>query len=97
MSTYKVEQRRLVHRGREFHFVSYEARIANERRGEAAIPPMWYLMNAGKRRPVMEQVVGQEPGEIDRELLRWIEEHILPPVEAPDTAPRRRKAQRDGR
>ncbi len=97
MSTYKVEQRRLVHRGREFHFVSYEARVANERRGEDAIPPMWYLMNAGKRRPVMEQVVGQEPGEIDRELLRWIEEHILPPAQATVAPPRRRAAPRDGR
>jgi hypothetical protein len=95
MSSYKVEQRRLVHRGREFHFVSYEARIANERRGEAAVPPMWYLMAAGKRRPVMEQVVGQDAGEVDRELLRWIEEHILPQAEAP--AQRRRKAPRDGR
>jgi hypothetical protein len=85
MSSYKIEQRRLLHRGREFHFVSYEARIANERRGEAAIPPMWYLMAAGKRRPVMEQVVGQEPGDIDRLLLAWIEEHILPPAPAAES------------
>jgi len=97
MSSYKIEQRRLLHRGREFHFVSYEARIANERRGEAAIPPMWYLMAAGKRRPVMEQVVGQEPGDIDRLLLAWIEEHILPPapaVESPRTPLRGRKVRR---
>jgi hypothetical protein len=97
MSSYKIEQRRLLHRGREFHFVSYEARIANERRGEAAIPPMWYLMAAGKRRPVMEQVLGQEPGDIDRLLLAWIEEHILPPapaVELPRTPLRGRKVRR---
>ncbi len=96
MSSYKIEQRRLLHRGREFHFVSYEARIANERRGEAAIPPMWYLMAAGKRRPVMEQVVGQEPGDIDRLLLAWIEEHILPPApaESPRTPVRGRKVRR---
>jgi len=100
MSTYKVEQRRLLHRGREFHFVSYEARVANERRGETAIPAMWYLMTAGKRRPVMEQVVGQEPEAIDRDLLRWIEEHILPPAPRPEplAAPRRgRKVPRSGR
>jgi hypothetical protein len=97
MSSYKIEQRRLLHRGREFHFVSYEARIATERRGEAAIPPMWYLMAAGKRRPVMEQVLGQEPGDIDRLLLAWIEEHILPPapvVELPRTPLRGRKVRR---
>ena len=96
MSSYKIEQRRLLHRGREFHFVSYEARIANERRGEAAIPPMWHLMAAGKRRPVMEQVVGQEPGDIDRLLLAWIEEHILPPApaESPRTPVRGRKVRR---
>ncbi|HTC24922.1 MAG TPA: hypothetical protein VK688_11190 [Gemmatimonadales bacterium] len=97
MTTYKVEQRRLVHRGREFHFVSYEATVANERRGEAAVPAMWYLMAAGKRRPVMEQVVGQEAAEVDRELLRWIESHILPPADAPATARWGRKAPRDGK
>ena len=66
VSSYKFEQRRLIHRGREFHFVSYDAQIANERRGEVAMPPMWYLMNEGKRRPVMEQVPGMPIEELDR-------------------------------
>ena len=58
MSSYKVEQRRLSFRGRDFHFVSYEGRPANERRGEEASPPMWYLMGPAKRWPVMPQVAG---------------------------------------
>lgn len=75
--SYKVEQRRLNHRGREFHFVSYEAQLANERRGEPAVPPMWYLMNEGKRRPVLPHVPGQEPNELDGALLKWIDEKVF--------------------
>jgi hypothetical protein len=77
VSNHKVEQRRLSHRGREFHFVSYEAQAANERRGEAAIPPMWYLMNEGKRRPVLPHVPGQELVELDGALIRWVEEQVF--------------------
>jgi hypothetical protein len=76
VSSYKFEQRRLMHRGREFHFVSYDAHPANERRGEVAMPPMWYLMNEGKRRPVMEQVAGMPVEEIDRALLQWIDAEV---------------------
>ncbi len=77
VSSYKVEQRRLNHRGREFHFVSYDAQVANERRGVLATPPMWYLMNEGKRRPVLPHVPGQELGELDGALLRWVDEQIF--------------------
>ena len=77
MSSHKVEQRRISHRGREFHFVSYEAQVANERRGQPAIPAMWYLMNEGKRRPVLPHVPGQEPIELDGALLRWVGEQVF--------------------
>jgi hypothetical protein len=77
MSAYKVEQRRLTYRGRTFHFVSYEAVPANERRGVQAVPPMWHLMNEGKRRPAMPHVVGQEPEDVDAALMRWLEETIF--------------------
>lgn len=76
VSSYKVEQRRLSHRGREFHFVSYDAQVANERRGVPALPPMWYLMNEGKRRPVLPYVQGQELVELDDALLRWVDEQV---------------------
>lgn len=74
MSSYKVEQRRVTYHGRDFHFVSYDGQPANERRDEAAVPPMWYLMGPAKRWPVMPQVVGQSSDEIDRALLQWLEQ-----------------------
>ncbi len=77
MSSYKVEQRRLSYRGREFHFVSYDGQVANERRGVEASPPMWYLMNEGKRRPVVPHVPGQELVELDGVLLRWVDEQVF--------------------
>src|SRR5215210_243045 len=77
VSTHKVEQRRLSHRGREFHFVSYDAQIANERRGQPAIPAMWYLMIEGKRRPVLPHVPGQELMELDGALLQWVDEEVF--------------------
>ena len=39
MSTYKVDQRHLNHRGRLFHFVSYEGQPANPKKEEAAVEP----------------------------------------------------------
>ncbi|MGH7713382.1 MAG: hypothetical protein ACREOG_18995 [Gemmatimonadaceae bacterium] len=77
MSQHKVEQRRLNYRGRTFHFVSYEAVPANERRGQAAVPPMWHLMNEGKRRPVMPHLLGQDLVDLDAALLRWVEEAVF--------------------
>src|SRR3954463_8248079 len=90
VSSHKVEQRRLHHRGREFHFVSYDAQVANERRGEVAIPPMWYLMNEGKRRPVLPHVPGQELLELDGALLRWVDEQVFGTENSSIPRPRRK-------
>jgi hypothetical protein len=76
LSSHKVEQRRLYHRGREFHFVSYDAQVANERRGQPAVPPMWYLMMEGKRLPVFPHTPGQELVELDDALLKWLDEQV---------------------
>jgi hypothetical protein len=76
VSQHKVEQRRLSHRGRVFHFVAYEGVPANERRGQPAVPPMWHLMNEGKRRPVMEHLLGQELEQLDTALLQWVEQNV---------------------
>lgn len=76
MPSYKVEQRHVTFRGRDFHFVSYEGHGANERRGEVEEPAMWCLMNEGKRRPVMPQVAGQDEIELDRALLGWVQEQL---------------------
>jgi hypothetical protein len=77
VSTHKSEQRRVVLRGREFHFVSYESTPANEKKGEIAVPAMWYLMNEGHRRQVMPHTTGQDVIALDRALGRWVEEHIF--------------------
>lgn len=72
MSTHKVRQCRLSYHGRDFHFVTYEARPANERRGEAAMPSMWYLMGPAKRWPVMEHDPDQPESEVKVRLLAWL-------------------------
>ena len=77
VSTYKIEQRRVHYRGRDFHFVSYDGRPANERRGEPAEPPMWYLMGPGRRWPVMPQVAGQTDEETERGLIAWLKQQGL--------------------
>jgi hypothetical protein len=89
MSHYKVEQRRVTYRGRDFHFVSYDGHPANTRRDEAAVLPMWYLMGPGKRWPVMPQVVGQADDELERALLDWLKKQRLDhsPTRPGDSAP----------
>jgi hypothetical protein len=76
MSAYKTNQRRVLHRGREFHFVSYEGVAANPRRGEDATPATWYLMRAGKRWSVMPQVAGQDVADLDLLLHQWLDQHL---------------------
>ncbi|HEY5220165.1 MAG TPA: hypothetical protein VIJ16_10175 [Gemmatimonadaceae bacterium] len=82
MSSFKVEQRRIEHRGRQFHFVSYDATPANERRGEIAVPAMWYLMNEGKRHQAIPLRKEQDPEEVDRELIRWLGREIFDVADA---------------
>ena len=76
MGSYKVEQRQLSHRGRMFHFVSYEGQRAKPASGQLASPSAWFLMNEGTRWEVMLHVVGEEPAELDRRLLEWLK-HTL--------------------
>ena len=77
MGTYRVEQHRLIHNDREFHFVSYDARPANERRGEEELPKMWFLMNAGRRVPVIPQTPGQDPDALEPIFRAWLDEHVF--------------------
>lgn len=77
MSAYKTDQYRLVHRGRRFHFVSYEAKQANLRTGEAATADTWFLMCAGKRWPVCAQVPDQSPELVVAALIRWLDEKVF--------------------
>jgi hypothetical protein len=73
MSSYKNEQHRVAYRGRDFHFVSYEGQPADDRHGRPAVPPMWYLMQAGKRWPVMRQHPGEPTEAVQSALRDWLE------------------------
>jgi hypothetical protein len=86
MSSYKPEQRRVGYRGREFHFVSYEAQPAHLGRQVAAVPAMWYLMAAGKRWPVLPYVLAQADEELEGALRHWIDIHVF---EEPEGVPAR--------
>jgi hypothetical protein len=77
MSSYKTDQHHLVHRGRAFHFVSYEARQANPRTGEAAMPATWFLMSAGKRWPVVAALPDEDPGKLIAALTRWLDHNVF--------------------
>ncbi len=77
MSAYKNEQHRVVSGGRQFHFVSYDGKALNARTGEPATGPMWYLMRAGKRWPVMPQVPGAPESDVARGLHAWLKSEGL--------------------
>ena len=80
VSTYKVEQQHVQHAGRDFHFVSYDAQPANERKGETAVPPMWYLMGPARRWPVMPYTLGQAEHDLQKALVSWLKEQGLVPA-----------------
>ena len=73
--SYKIQQHRINRHGISYHFVSYAGNPANVRKGEEATGPMWYMMRAGKRWPVMPQVVGQSDSETMKALGMWLETH----------------------
>ncbi len=77
MAAYRNEQRWLHHRGRTFHFVSYEGKPANAKRLELATEPAWFLMQGGKRWEVMPYVEGQAETELDSRLAAWLDEHVF--------------------
>lgn len=77
MSAYKTQQHRLVHRGRSFHFVSYEGRPADVKRQQPEMPPTWYLMLAGKRWMVSPQAGEITPAELDRQFGEWLDAHVF--------------------
>jgi hypothetical protein len=76
MNKHKVEQRRLVFKGREFHFVSYEGQVANAARAIEATEASWFLMSAGKRWEVMPHSPDQEALEVDKRLMAWLKERM---------------------
>jgi hypothetical protein len=91
MPAFKPEQRHLVVRGRSFHFVSYEGRPANPRRGEEPEPAMWYLMVEGRRFPAFPCDPTQQAPQVDAALERWAVLNAMEPkrpVAAPAPPPK---------
>ena len=72
--SYKIQQHRIVRGETSYHFVSYAGKPADQKKGEAATGPMWYMMRAGKRWPVMPQNVEQSDAETMRALASWLDE-----------------------
>jgi hypothetical protein len=88
VSAFKSQQRFIKIQGRDFHFVSYEGRPANVRRGEDAAPAMWYLMVEGRRCPALLWEQNQSLDEVDRHLAKWATDHAFgPPVEPAHATP----------
>jgi len=90
--SYKVEQCYVRSGGRVFHFVSYDREPANERRGVPEMPATWYLMGPAKRWPVMPQVVGQSPEDLEAAFLLWLVGQGLDREASPQPARRSRRA-----
>lgn len=98
MSSYKTSQRRLQHRGREFHFVSYEGQTADPRRDKEATPATWFLMHAGKRWAVAPQDMDQDADALDEFLAGWLDENVfIDAVEPAAAAAGRSRARRAAR
>jgi hypothetical protein len=77
MSAYRTQQHRLVHRGRTFHFVSYEGKRADPQHLQPEVPPAWYVMLAGKRWIVGPQVGEPVPSELDFRFREWLDTHVF--------------------
>ena len=77
VSNAKIEQRRLSHRGRHFHFVSYEGQPANAAKLEVATGRAWFLMSGGKRWSVMPEEPGLAEVELNRLLTGWLDGHVF--------------------
>jgi hypothetical protein len=77
MSRPTVEQRRLLYRGREFHFVSYDGLPANLKQAQPATAPAWWLMSAGTRWEVMPFHPGHDEADLDRAFMAWLDTHVF--------------------
>lgn len=78
------EQRRVQHRGREFHFVSYDGQPANAKTAQGATDPAWWLMSGGTRWEVMPFHPDQDEAELDRKFVTWLDTHVFPSPEESD-------------
>ena len=77
MSRLAVHQHRVIHRGRTFHFVAYQATPADAARDRAAVPATWFLMASGKRWEVMPEIAEQQEADREGEFMRWLDENVF--------------------
>lgn len=94
MIRYHIEQRHIIHRGRTFHFVSYDGQPAHAGRGEPATTPTWYLMTEGKRREVMPHDPAQPAETVDVALMAWLDHHAFGAAEVARIVPRNSRRSR---
>jgi hypothetical protein len=74
-----MEQRRILYRGREFHFASYEGQPANEKQSRPATEPAWWLIGGGSRFEALPYHKEQPPDELERQLTDWIDRNVYGP------------------
>lgn len=77
MATFRHEQHRINYRGRDFHFVSYEATEANVAKKVLELPDTWFLVSSGNRWPAIPHVPGQPTTELDSLLVAWLESVVF--------------------
>lgn len=87
MAKYQNQQRRLAHRGRRFHFISYDAQDEDAKKKIPAMPATWYLESSGNRWAAIPQVIGQPEAELDALLAAWLEAHVFTIAPAPQPRP----------
>lgn len=77
MAAFRHEQHRVTHRGRAFHFISYEETAANPARHVEARPDTWFLVSSGNRWPAIPLVPGQAVAELESQLVAWLESTVF--------------------
>ena len=77
MGAFRNEQRRLTHRGRDFHFISYEAQAANPARKQQEMPDTWYLVSSNNRWPAIPLIEGQPEPELIAALALWLDTSVF--------------------
>ena len=87
MGKYKNEQRRLAHRGRRFHFISYDAQPADAKKKLLAMPATWYLESSGNRWPAIPHIPEQPEAELEALLAAWLEAYGFAPAPPPAPPP----------
>lgn len=77
MAKFRHDHHRLTHRGRAFHFISYEATAAHPGRQIEARPDTWFLVSANHRWPAIPHVAGLDVEELEAQLVGWLESEVF--------------------